>query len=121
MDDITFAVALVWIIITFFLLLNIVRELMNIRDIKSRFTCENCGTFHNEVTELSNCKKCHRNMNIKQGSWWHLITSRTNRIGYDSKSTIYNYKQYRKLSIIEIAISICATLIMLAAIVITIS
>lgn len=116
----TFVIALVWIIITVFLLLNIVREILNIRDIKSRFICDNCGTFHDEVTELSSCKKCHRNMNIKQGSWWHLITSRTNRIGYDSKRTIYNYKQYKKLSVIEIVICSCATLIMLVAIVITI-
>lgn len=109
----------VFIIIEILLYLNLLREVFVIRDIKSNFYCGNCNTFNEEISNIGNCSNCHRKFKIKGNQWDHLILHRVNWIPTKSKSEVFKWKDYRKLSIIEITINIIFILIMAVAILIT--
>ena len=100
--------------------LNLLREIYVYRDIKSNFYCTHCGTFHMEVSRIDKCSKCHRTFKIKGNSWDHLILHRVNWIPTNSKSGVFKWKDYKKLSIIEITINIFAISILAICIAITV-
>ena len=94
------------------LILNLIRELFTLRDIKSNFYCSNCGTFHDEISNNSNCKKCHRRFNINGNTWDHLILHRVNWIPSKSSNEVFKWKDYKKISIIEITVNILLIVIL---------
>lgn len=88
------------------------RELMVLRDIKSCFYCSNCNTFLKEFIQGDKCEKCHRTINVKGKTWDHLIIHRVNWIPTKQDRTILKWKEYKKLSLIEIAVDIGAMAIL---------
>lgn len=110
---------IVWVVAAILFMLNLIREILIYRDIKSAFYCSHCNTFNEEISRISKCSKCHRTFEIKGRSWEHLILHRVNWIPANSKSEVFKWKEYRKLSLIEITINIIAIIILLVAIAIT--
>lgn len=111
---------MIWIIALVIFLLNLVREIFVYRDIKSNFYCNKCNTFNEEISGIYKCKQCHRTFKIKGNSWDHLLLHRVNWIPTNSKSDIFKWKDYKKLSMIEITINIIAIVIICIAIAINI-
>lgn len=111
---------IIWILALIIFLLNLIREILVYKDIKSNFYCSNCNTFNEEISRIYKCKQCHRTFKIKGNSWDHLLLHRVNWIPSNSKSDIFKWKDYKKLSIIEIAINIIAIFIIIMAIAINI-
>lgn len=111
---------IIWIVALIIFLLNLIREIFVYKDIRSNFYCSNCNTFNGEISHIYKCKKCHRTFKIKGNSWDHLILHRVNWISSNSKSDIFKWKDYKKLSIIEIAINIITIFIIIMAIAINI-
>ena len=102
------------------LILNLIREIFTLRDIKSNFYCSHCNTFNEEVSNRYVCKSCKRKFNIKGDTWDHLILHRVNWIPSKSKNDVFKWKDYRKLSLIEITVNFVAIIIMVIAILIII-
>lgn len=101
-------------------ILNLIREIVVYNSIKSNFYCPNCNEFNEEISRIGKCKKCHRTLKIKGNSWDHLILHRVNWIPTNSKSEVFKWREYRKLSLIEIALSILAIIIISISLLITI-
>lgn len=96
--------------------LDLIRELTVLRDIKSTFYCTHCNTFNEEISRIGKCKKCSRKMKIKGNTWEHLLIHKVNWITTDSGSEVFKWKEYRKLSLVEITLDICAIIILIVAI-----
>lgn len=111
-------IEIIYIVAIVFITTDIIKEIINIRSIKSRFTCNHCNTFHSEISQIDKCKNCHRTFNLKAETWEHFILHRVNRFPSNRKSDIHKFKDYRKLSIIEIAIDIGFISILLSNIII---
>ena len=103
------------------LVLNLIREIFVFRDIKSTFYCEHCNHFNKEISRNDKCEQCHRKMKIKGKTWEHLILHRVNWIPTKSKSDVFKWVEYRKLSVIEISINIGMMLILGIAILLEVS
>lgn len=99
------------------LFLNLIRELFVLRDIKSTFYCNHCNTFNNEISNKYICKSCKRKIQIKGNTWDHLIIHRVNWIPTKSKNEVFKWNDYKKLSIIEIAVTLIAIFIVIIAII----
>lgn len=97
--------------------INLLREIFTFRDIKSNFYCSNCNTFNDEISRIGKCKNCNRTFKIKGKTWDHLLLHRTNWIPTYSKGEVFKWKEYRKLSVIEIALNCIAIIILGLAIV----
>ena len=110
-------VIIVFLITSVSFFLDLLREILIYRDIKSCFYCGHCNTFNEEISRIDKCKKCHRNISIRENTWEHLVLHRVNWIPANSKSEVFKWKEYRKLSIIEIVIDTVAIIILSFAIV----
>lgn len=88
------------------LVLNIIREIFNIRSARDAFTCKHCGTFNSVMSNISKCKKCNRSIKIRKESWEHTIIRRVNWLPSESKTEEIKFSDYLKLPYIEMAISI---------------
>lgn len=96
---------------------NIIREILVYRDIKSYFYCYHCNTFNPEIAHVgkeNNCIKCHRSFKIKEKQWDHIILHRVNWIPASGSKEVLRWKEYRKLSVIEITISsVCLAILLI--------
>lgn len=92
-------------------LLNLLREIFVFKDIKSCFYCGHCNTFNEEISRIGKCKKCHRTIKIKGNTWDHMLLHRVNWIPAKSKGEVFKWKDYKKLSIIEITVNCIAMFI----------
>lgn len=114
------ASVIIWGVAIILFGLNLLREIWVYRDIKSNFYCSHCNTFNEEISHIDKCSKCHRTFKIKGNNWDHLLLHRVNWIPTNSKSEVFKWKEYKKLSLIEITINIIAIIIIAIAIAITI-
>ena len=101
-------------------LFNLLREIHVYRSIKNVFTCEHCGTLNETISGIHKCYKCHRSFKIKDKQWEHLILHRVTWLDTSSKTKELNFNEYTKVPKIEITISILATIILVAGVVINI-
>lgn len=111
---------IIFIIAIVVFILNLLREIYVYRDIKSNFYCTYCNTFNEEISRIDKCKKCHRTFKIKGNNWDHLLLHRVNWIPTNSKSEVFKWKEYRKLSLVEITINCTAICILLISIILSI-
>lgn len=103
------------------LLLNLLKEISVFMDIKSNFYCSHCNAFNEEISHIGKCKKCNRTFKFKGGSWDHLILHRVNWILTNSKGQVYKWKEYKRLSLIEITITCTAICILIIAIILEVA
>lgn len=111
---------IIWIIVAVILLLNAIREYFVYRDIKYMFICEHCGTLNKELYNKSKCSKCHRSMKLKGKTWDHMLIHRVNWISANDKTTVLKLKDYKKLPIIEITLTLIALVIVIIAIILSV-
>ena len=93
--------------------INIIREILVYRDIKSFFYCGHCNTFNDEISRGGKCSKCNRSLKIKGKQWQHLLLHRVNWIPAKGDREVFKWKEYKKLSVIEITLSILASIILI--------
>jgi hypothetical protein len=103
-------------IATIIFILDIVRELLVLRDIKSVFTCKHCNTFNDTISAISNCKKCNRKFDIQNKTWEHFLICKINWTTAVKSSVELKWKEYKRYSIIEITIDFIATVILISSI-----
>lgn len=109
---------IIFIIVALLLICNALREVFVIRDIAYTFTCKHCNTFHPKISNIDRCYNCKRSFKIKDKSWEHLILHRVNWVSSNTKSEVLIFKDYIKLSIIEITLSILGALILIINVII---
>lgn len=87
-------------------IINLIREIIVLKSIKSKFICTNCKTFNKEISQNHNCEMCRRRFNVHTETWEHLLIHRVNWMQAKDKNRVYKWKEYKILSIIEIALTI---------------
>ena len=102
------------------LILNLIREIITLRDIKSNFYCSNCGTFNTEISNMYVCSKCKRKLKVKGITWDHLIIHRVNWLPSKSNCEVFKWKDYKKPSVIEMTVNIIALIIVISAMILII-
>lgn len=100
--------------------INIVREIRTYIDTKSSFYCKHCGNFNENISSIGKCKKCHRDFKIRDKNWNHLLLHKVNYISAKSKSQEFKWKEYKKICLIEISLSMTAVSIVVIDILINI-
>ena len=90
-------------------IVDILHELNMLRDIKSTFSCDNCGTLITEYRHNYKYKKCSRKVKIQSNSWEHLLLRKVNLLYANNRDVVIYYKDYTRL--VKKEITVCITCI----------
>jgi len=98
-----------------YIVFTICRNIVNLRDINSTFTCKYCNTLNRELSNEHSCTNCGRVFRNITKSWTYFVMFKVSKIDTKIKKKVYHYKDFITLPKIELTLSIILLIIMLIA------